>query len=115
MSRRRTIRHRVGWTRVTPPGQKLHALWRHDSTSLEVRHCGHPTALYPYFAIDPSDRATMIVTHNGHGFRDLLEAFEQVEAMLRGELVPVEVPSDRYGAVICLRRELPADAEVAGA
>ena len=113
MRRRPRIRQRAGWTRVTPPGQKLHALWRHGTSGIELRHCGHPTALYPYFAIDPSDRATMIVTHNGHGFIDLLAGMEQVEAMLRGELVPVEVPSDRYGVVICLRRELPTDAEVA--
>lgn len=86
--RRPAVRERAGWSRISAPGDKCGALWRHDATGWRVKHCGHPTANWPYYGLDPADpeeRAT--VTHNGHGFRTLEVAFDCIEAVLRGELV----------------------------
>ncbi len=71
------------WERLSTPGDKCRAHWRHRS-GWEIRHCGHPTANWPYYAIDPAypDRTT--VTHNGKGFRTLRAAQAAVEAILAG-------------------------------
>jgi hypothetical protein len=52
-----------------------------------VRHCGHPTANWPYYAIDPRHPDCTVVTHNGLGFRTLHDGCEAVEAVLRGDMV----------------------------
>jgi hypothetical protein len=78
---------RPGWTRLSEPGRKLDAKWIHDASGWIVRHCGHPTANWPYHATDPAFPERCVVTHNGYGFRTLLDACMAVEAVLRGELV----------------------------
>lgn len=86
MSRTVAMTARAGWTRLSQPGDKLRACWEHVS-GWQVRHCGHPTANWPYYAIDPAEPCRTVVTHNGHGFRTLLIACEQVEAVLAGAMV----------------------------
>ena len=79
---------REGWSRLSEPGKKCDAHYRHDATGWQVRHCGHPTANYPYWAIDPTDpEERCCVTHNGHGVRTLQLAFEQVEGVIAGRRV----------------------------
>lgn len=80
------VRNRPGWTRLTPPGSRTnHGHWRHVS-GWEIRHCGHPTALYPYYAVDPKHPERATVTFNGKGFWTLLLAMEAVEGIVAGEL-----------------------------
>lgn len=86
---------RPGWTRLSAPGNKCAAHWRHES-GWEVRHCGHPTANYPYSATDPNDpEARVCVTHNGRGFKTLAVAFDAIEGVLAGRLIAT---NERCGA-----------------
>jgi hypothetical protein len=88
MARRHAVHSRPGWTRLSAPGHKLSALWRHDASGWLVKHCGHPTANWPYYATDPADpEERTTVTHNGHGWRTLGDAFGQLEQVMRGDLV----------------------------
>lgn len=96
------MRQRAGWKRLSPPGHKLRAEWLHEASGWLVKHCGHPTANWPYYARQPHDPA-LVVTHNGKAWRTLLEACEGVESVLRGECRLVEVDSDRYGTILCVR------------
>lgn len=91
MTRRPPISHKrmahLGWIRVDPhPWSKCAAEWRHTSGWV-LRHCGHPTALWPWFAIDPAHPNACTMTHNGLGFADLEAASTQIGAVLAGELV----------------------------
>jgi len=77
------------WVRLSAPGNKLGATWEHPS-GWQVHHCGHPTANWPYYAVDPTDNGRLYVTHNGKGFRTLVAAFAAVEGVLVGELVATD-------------------------
>lgn len=99
-----------GWIRLSTPGRKLDARYKHVASGWVVRHCGHPTANFPYFAVDPAHPLDCTVTHNGRGWVLLTAAFEAIDRVLRGELVATSsrcVPGVRR---ICLPdddRELP--------
>ncbi len=101
---------RQGWTRLSAPGNKLEARWRHDASGWEVWHCGHPTASWPYAAADPEHPGSLTATHTGRGFRTLTIAFDQIEAVLRGDLVTVEDGPCKHGyrRIICKPGELPS-------
>ena len=75
---------RDGWTRLSPPGRKCDTWWRHDATGWEIRHCGHPTANWQYYATDSRHPETVKVTHNGLGFYSLLHAFECIDGVISG-------------------------------
>lgn len=85
---------RHGWERLSAPGDKLGARWRHTASGWEVKHCGHPTANWPYYAVDPEHPAACTMTHNGRGFLGLAAAFDAIESVLRGEMVATD---DRCG------------------
>src|SRR4051812_3757632 len=53
-------------------GGKCGASWQLQGTAFLVRHCGHPTALWPYHGERPE--GSMILDHNGRGFSSLAEA-----------------------------------------
>lgn len=74
-----------GWERLSPPGNKLRAYWRHKS-GFVVQHCGHPTANWPYYIVDPEHPTRCLMTHNGLGFRTLAVAREAVEALVAGQI-----------------------------
>lgn len=78
------MKKREGWTRLSAPGRKCDARWRHKRSGWEVRHCGHPTANWPYFAVDPKHPEASTMSHNGRGFRDLERAFDAVEDVISG-------------------------------
>ena len=103
---RRGFRKPDGWTRLSPPGRKVNACWRHDETGWLVRHCGHPTALYPYYAVEPErEEEHLFVTHNALGFADLTAAFEQVEDLIAGRRSVCHEEIDRHGfLVLCISR-----------
>jgi len=49
----------LGWVRVDPkPWSKLHAQWLHTS-GWTMRHCGHPTAHFPWMLLPP-EGVTMV-------------------------------------------------------
>lgn len=108
MRRRRGFKARDGWTRLSAPGRKCGAHWRHEETGWELRHCGHPTANWPYYLVEPRSRL-MVVTHNGLGFKTLAVAMDAVASILAGHSTAttegcerrlmrvVEVSADRGG------------------
>lgn len=69
------------WERLSAAGDKCSGHWRHAS-GWEVRHCGHPTANWPYYAVDMEGR--MVLASNGRGFRTLDEAQAEVERRVGG-------------------------------
>jgi hypothetical protein len=69
---RASSKPRTGWT-------KVHSTrWDYRVAGYRVRHCGHPTALWPYHGETP--RTDLLIAPNGHGFRTLNQAQEAVEA-----------------------------------
>lgn len=59
----------------------------YHSSGWWVYHVGHPTALYPYVAVDPDGHGYL--SHNGLGFSKLAEAKAAVEAHLAGRIKSV--------------------------
>lgn len=74
---------RVGWTR-NDARSKTAAVYTHTS-GWRVVHCGHPTALWPYYLLSPE--GLELVASNGHGFRLLVDAQVAVERFLNGERI----------------------------
>ena len=80
-----------GWERVDPrPWTKTAARWKHPS-GWELRHCGHPTANYPWALYDPTGRAVSRgwsfeppASNDRRAWRTLKEAFAFVETILSG-------------------------------
>ena len=77
---------REGWERLGRRG-KLDAVYRHGDTGWEVRHCGHPTAIRPYYAVSPAHPGNLVVAFNCIAFTRLTVALDYVEAVLDGDLV----------------------------
>lgn len=65
--------------------------WRHSS-GWEARHCGHRTAIHPYYLVDPATPEDTIVSHNGYGFGSIYVARRAVELIVEGVL---EASSDQ--------------------
>ena len=87
MGNRITSRILPGWTREGNLGTKIGAVYAHPS-GWTVRHCSHPTANWPYYAIDPDDAERRVaVRHNGQGFRTAQQAMEAVEGVLAGTIL----------------------------
>jgi hypothetical protein len=60
------------WRRIPGfNGGKCFARWVHRS-GWEVHHCGHPTALFPYYVEAPDGRS--FIAANGRGFMHLAAA-----------------------------------------
>jgi len=79
--KKNTNRLPPGWTRLHPPGSsKTAAAYQHASGWL-LRHCGHMTANWPFYAEHPRWPGCTIVTHNGKGWRTIAEAFEDLLAV----------------------------------
>jgi hypothetical protein len=55
--------------------------WELTGTAFVVLHCGHPTALWPYYGLKPDGR--MILAPNGRGFRFLKDALSATAAVAR--------------------------------
>jgi hypothetical protein len=56
--------------------------WQHSS-GWEVHHCGHPTANWPYYLVEPKTRR-MVIAQNGKAFRTLALAQDAVRAVVAG-------------------------------
>ena len=65
------------WTRKPgPAGGTCGAKHTHISGHVIV-HCGHPTALWPYYIVTPKNET--ILAPNGRGFKFLTDAKTEVE------------------------------------
>ena len=94
---------RNGWTRLSDPKRDSKAShWRHDPSGWALRHCGHATAIWPFYAVDPAHPSASTMTHNGLGFRTLEDGMQAIEDVLAGVLVATD---DRCGP--STRRILP--------
>lgn len=71
----------TAWQRTEGRPGKKGGSWAHPS-GWTVHHCGHPTALWPYYLRDPD--GTMVVSHNGHGFVQRAWALEVAEGLHAG-------------------------------
>ena len=72
------------WTRLGNPKYTCHGVFLHSSGWM-VKHCGHPTANWPYYIEQPG-RTETIVSFNGRGFRTAAIAKLVVEAVVAGQL-----------------------------
>lgn len=77
------VKARPGWERLSPPNNKIGAMWKHSS-GWTVEHCGHATANWPYFLIDPRRPDHTTVSFNGLGFKNLEAAMITVESLAAG-------------------------------
>lgn len=91
------------WRRLSPPGQKITAHWVHAS-GWELRHCGHPTAIWPYHLTSPDHPGAMVVHQDGRGFRTLEQAQRAVDGVNAGTLCLWEAPPNRYGRQLRVMR-----------
>lgn len=71
-----------GWTDTSIGPSKTDLRRRHVS-GWEVRHCGHPTANWPYAAYHDDGRA--LVSGNGRGWIALADAMAEVERAAKQE------------------------------
>ena len=100
---------RKGWRRLSKPGDKLQARWRHEASGWEVHHCGHPTANWPYAARDPEHPHALTADRSGRGFRTLEVAFWRVEGVIEGTLRTFDDGPCKHGyrRVICDPDNIP--------
>jgi hypothetical protein len=73
------MRQRKNWVRFRGG---CGGIWQHSSGWV-VHHCGHPTAIWPYYGVSPEGR--MLLAPNGRAFGLLLDAQEAVEDEVRKE------------------------------
>ena len=70
------------WTKQPNPiGGNCGASWYHISGWI-IQHCGHPTALWPYYLVQPDGGS--VVSFNGRGFKSVAAAQSVVAGILGG-------------------------------
>ena len=68
------------------PGRHYQLLFLGEDTNVYVHHCGHPTAIYPYYISRREDgKGPMTLAPNGHGFMSLKAAKEAAVQLYRSE------------------------------
>ena len=68
------------------PGRHYQLILRGEETDIYVHHCGHPTAIWPYYISRSDDgKGPMVLAPNGHGFMTLKHAQEAAVALAREE------------------------------
>ena len=66
------------------PGRHYQLMVRGEGMDIYVHHCGHPTAIWPYYISRNADgKGPMILAPNGHGFMWLKAAQEAAVALWR--------------------------------
>lgn len=64
------------------PGRHYQLIVHGEQTNIYVHHCGHPTAIWPYYISRRADgKGPMILAPNGHGFMTLKAAQEAALAL----------------------------------
>jgi hypothetical protein len=89
--RRPSTKIRPGWTRIEPGSYRHASGW-------EAHHCGHRTAIYPYFLIDPSQPECIVFSHNGLGFGCLEIALLAAEGAVAGRMAALDVGMAPFGS-----------------
>jgi len=88
--KKKATRQRKGWERLRGG---TGGVWRHIASGWIVRHCGHPTALWPYYGKRPGSgesRDELLLSGGwglGRAFQTLKRAQEAVERELDRELL----------------------------
>jgi hypothetical protein len=68
------------------PGRHYQLLFLDEGTNVYVHHCGHPTAIYPYYVSRREDgKGPMTLAPNGYGFMSLKDAKEAAFQLYRSE------------------------------
>jgi hypothetical protein len=89
VSQRKPLRE--GWARALPAtAHKGDIRYEHSASGWIVQHCGHPTANWPYYLIDPEHPHDYTVSATGRGWRRLCEAMEAAEDVLAGRCVTTD-------------------------
>ena len=74
-----SVRMRSGWTRAGGVGHgSCGCEWLHNASGWLVKHCGHPTALHPYYGVPPAG-GEILLAPTGYAFNDLIDAQIAVE------------------------------------
>ena len=73
------------WERIPGPAElgSKGIIHIHTPSRMQVHHCGHPTANFPYFILDIQNERR-ILAPNGRGFQRLNEAKQHVEHLHNG-------------------------------
>ena len=74
---------RHGWTRISPKPGTCWTHWAHQDSGWQFRHCGHPTANWPYYFIDPASLRT-VMSFNGLGFKSVEVCMNVIEGVISG-------------------------------
>ena len=93
----------MNWTRTSLADGKCHTRYEH-AAGWEVVHCGHPTAIWPYYLRRLDDPSAIVVSHNGLGFRGVRIARRVVEGILDGSIAETSegcAPGIRRALVTC--------------
>ena len=79
--------NRDGWTCVHEGSNRgCGQAWQHDESKWQVIHCGHPTAVTPWYGVAPDGTGPLLLTGGlgvGTGFKWVRSAMDAVEAMLK--------------------------------
>ena len=68
------------WTRFAGwQGKQCGAKYQLTGTAYIIHHCGHPTALWPYYGHTPAGK--MIIAPNGRAFAHLADAQAAMEKL----------------------------------
>jgi len=74
----------MNWRRIDGHRCKTAALYQLAGTDFFIRHCGHPTANFPYYGIRPD--GTIMLAKNGMAFRTLAIAQTEIALIAWEEL-----------------------------
>lgn len=74
------------WVRESPAQGTVWTRWRDKLSGWKLQHCGHPTANWPYYLIDPDHPDKTTVSFNGFGFKTVAVCKEVIERLSAGEL-----------------------------
>ena len=77
-----------GWTLIARGQRGKGGVWQHTS-GWTVHHCGHPTALWPYYVAHEAKGFATVVSGTNRGFRSIVAARRAVEALVAGVAGPV--------------------------
>lgn len=72
------------WIKIAGDRRTKHAVYEHIYSGWKICHCGHATALWPFYLVDPAHPQIFIVSHNNRGFHNLAAAKAAVIYILCG-------------------------------
>jgi hypothetical protein len=76
---------------ISKKGGKCVGEWVHTRSGWRVKHCGHPTAIWPYHLIDPARPQYIVMTHNGLGWRRKEDACADILRIYAGLRVVTDI------------------------